>query len=50
MQQLPEEKMRMMIFEILNMERKNLRSKARTDQRMAEEIQKIIIDYSKMRY
>lgn len=50
MQELPEEKMRMMIFEILNMERKNLRSKAKTDQRMAEEIQKVIIDYSKMRY
>ncbi len=50
MAQLPEEKMRTIIFEILNMERKNLRSKAKTDQRMAEEIQKVIIDYSKMRY
>lgn len=47
---LPEEKLRMMIFEILNNERKNLRSKAKTDQRMAEEISKIIVDYSKMRY
>ena len=50
MAQLAEEKMRTIIFEILNMERKNLRSKAKTDQRMAEEIQKVIIDYSKMRY
>lgn len=50
MEGLPEEKLRMMIFEILNNERKNLRSKAKTDQRMAEEISKIIVDYSKMRY
>ena len=45
-----EDKMRTMILEILNMERKNLRSKAKTDQRMAEEIQKVIITYSKMRF
>lgn len=50
MAQLTEEKMRMMILEILNMERKNLRSKAKTDQRMAEEIQKVIIEYSKWSY
>lgn len=50
MAQLPEEKMRNIIFEILNMERKNLRSKAKTDQRMAEEIQKVIIEHSKMRF
>lgn len=50
MAQLPEEKMRNIILEILNMERKNLRSKAKTDQRMAEEIQKVIIEHSKMRF
>ena len=50
MQQLSEEKMRMVIFEILNMERKNLRSKAKTDQRMSEEIQKVIIEYARQRF
>lgn len=50
MANIPEDKMRAMIFEILNMERKNLRSKAKTDQRMSEEIQKIIITHSKMRF
>lgn len=50
MEKLSEDKMRAMIFEILNMERKNLRSKAKTDQRMAEEIQKVIKEYSKMRF
>lgn len=50
MTKLSEDKMRTMILEILNMERKNLRSKAKTDQRMAEEIQKVIITYSKMRF
>lgn len=47
---MEEKTLRAMIFEILNMERKNLRSKAKTDQRMAEEIGKVIIDYSKMRF
>lgn len=50
MAKLSEDKMRSIILEILNMERKNLRSKAKTDQRMAEEIQKVIIEYSKMRF
>lgn len=50
MAKLSEDKMRTMILEILSMERKNLRSKAKTDQRMAEEIQKVIITYSKMRF
>lgn len=50
MTQLSEDKIRMIILEILNMERKNLRSKAKTDQRMAEEIQKVIVEYSKMRF
>lgn len=50
MQEMTEEKIRAILFEILNLERKNLRSKAKTDQRMAEEIQKILIDYARMRY
>lgn len=50
MAQLSEDKMRAIIFEILYMERKNLRSKAKTDQRMSEEIQKVIITHSKMRF
>lgn len=40
--------MRQMMFELLHMERKNLRSRAKTEQRMSEEIQKMIIEYSKM--
>lgn len=35
-------------LEILRLERKNLRSKAKTEQRMSDEIQKIIVEYSKM--
>lgn len=49
MSKLTESQICMMKLEILNLERKNLRSKAKTDQRMSEEIQKIIIEYSKMR-
>lgn len=49
MSKLTENEICMMKLEILNMERKNLRSKAKTDQRMSEEIQKIIIEYSKMK-
>lgn len=39
--------LRVLTFEVLGIERKNLRSKALTDQKMSEEIQKIIIDYLK---
>lgn len=49
MSKLTESQICMMKLEILNLERKNLRSKAKTDQRMSEEIQKIIIEYSKMK-
>lgn len=34
-------------FEVLHMEKKNLRSKAKTDQRMSEELQKIIKEYAR---
>ena len=36
--------LRVLTFEVLIAERRNLRSKALTDQKMSEEIQKIIID------
>ena len=36
--------LRVLTFEVLSAERRNLRSKASTDQKMSEEIQKIIID------
>lgn len=36
--------LRVLTFEVLSVERRNLRSKALTDQKMSEEIQKIIID------
>ena len=48
MKEVSEKVMRNMIFEDLHVERKNLRSKAKTDQRMAEELAKIIVDYAKM--
>ena len=36
--------LRVLTFEVLSAERRNLRSKVLTDQKMSEEIQKIIID------
>lgn len=36
--------LRVLTFEVLSEERRNLRSKALTDQKMSEEIQRIIID------
>lgn len=36
--------LRVLTFEVLSAECRNLRSKALTDQKMSEEIQKIIID------
>ena len=50
MSQLTEDKLRALIFEILSMERKNLRSKAKTDARMSEEIQKVVIEHSRKRF
>ena len=47
MKTIDETTMREMILPALYVERKNLRSKAKTDQRMAEELSKIIIDYVK---
>lgn len=39
--------MQILKFEVLHMEKKNLRSKAKTDQRMSEELQKIIKEYAR---
>ena len=36
-----------LIFSILMIERKNARSREKSDSKMSEEIQKIIVDYSK---
>lgn len=47
MKVIDENIMREMIFRVLHMERKNLRSKAKSDQRMAEELAKVIIDCAK---
>ena len=50
MLKISEDMMRQMMFELLHMERKNLRSRAKTEQRMSEEIQKMIVEYSKIVY
>ncbi len=50
MLKISEDTMRQMLFEVLYMERKNLRSRAKTEQRMSEEIQKMLIEYAKVVY
>lgn len=40
--------MRQMILQVLQLEKKNLRSKAKTDQKMVDELIKIISEYAKM--
>ncbi len=40
--------MRQMILQVLRLEKKNLRSKAKTDQKMVDELTKIISEYAKM--
>lgn len=44
MKEIDERLLNTLTFEVLGAERRNLRSKALTDQKMSEEIQKIIID------
>lgn len=39
--------LRTLTFEVLHLERKNLRSKAKSDQKMSEEIQKVIVEYAR---
>lgn len=48
MSKLDDDQLFQLKLEILQLERKNLRSKAKTEQRMSDEIQKIIVQYSKM--
>lgn len=47
MDKTKESLLRTLTFEVLHMERKNLRSKANTDQKMSEEIQKVIVEYAR---
>lgn len=47
MDKTKENLLRTLTFEVLHMERKNLRSKAKTDQKMSEEIQKVIVEYAR---
>lgn len=49
MEKIKEDTLRAMMLEILSMERKNLRSRSKTDQRMSEEIQAVFVQYSKLR-
>lgn len=44
MKEIDERLLNTLTFEVLSAERRNFRSKALTDQKMSEEIQKIIID------
>lgn len=39
--------MRQMILQVLQLEKRNLRSKAKTDQKMVDELIKIISEYAK---
>lgn len=48
MQKIDEKQIKMAMFEILHLERKNLRSKAVTDQKMVEEIKDVIIETSRI--
>ena len=45
---IEENVMRQMILQVLQLEKRNLRSKAKTDQKMVDEIIKIISEYAKM--
>lgn len=50
MKEIDERLLNTLTFEVLSAERRNLRSKALTDQKMSEEIQKIIIDNLRTRW
>lgn len=49
MKEIKKQLLQDMAFQVLHMERKNLRSKAKSDQKMSEELQKVIVDYAKRR-
>ncbi len=48
MQKTDERQIKTAMLEILHLERKNLRSKAMTDQKMVEEIKHIIVETSRI--
>lgn len=50
MGEITERRMTAMILEILSMERKNLRTKAKSDNKMSEEIARVILAYTKERF
>lgn len=50
LEKLSEKKLQILMMEVLQMERKNLRTKAKDDGKMAEDIAKTIISYANQRY
>ncbi|MCX4268889.1 MAG: hypothetical protein OSJ62_09545 [Lachnospiraceae bacterium] len=50
MEKLSEKRLQLLMMEVLQMERKNLRTKAKDDGKMAEDIAKTIIAYANQRY
>lgn len=48
MQKFDEKVIKTVMLEILHLERKNLRSRAMTDMKMAEEIRNVIVQYTKL--
>ncbi len=49
-EKLSEKKLQLLMMEVLQMERKNLRTKAKDDGKMAEDIARTIIAYANQRY
>ena len=49
MEQLSEKKLQLLMMEVLHMERRNLRTKAKDDGKMAEDIAKTIVAYANQR-
>ena len=47
---LSEKKLQLLMMEVLQMERKNLRTKAKDNGKMADDIARTIIAYAKQRY
>lgn len=47
MKEIRKQLLQEMMFQVLYIERKNLRSRAKSDQKMSEELQKIVVDYAK---
>ena len=49
-EKLSEKKLQLLMMEVLQMEHKNLRTKAKDDGKMAEDIARTIIAYANQRY